>query len=124
MTFTASAGLKQPQPVTIDLVKMIASGDMISAANSNNKFEFIGCGIRAFDDNAGGAFQTGFCQAGLEEGAPVLCFTENVALMEGINIISDSSFITFSWDDDGSGNLTCNRIGSSTQSFYLKKLKK
>ena len=32
---------------------------------------------------------------------------------------SSYGFVTFSWDDDGAGNLTCNRVGFSTQSFYL-----
>ena len=131
ITITAQAGLVQPAPVVIDIDPVtgngFAQGDLVSARNSENEFEFIGCGIRFYDAGAGGAFQNGFCQArldeGLEEGevGTVNCFTQNVALLEGINILSDSSFITFSWTDDGSGNLTCTRIGSSTQSFYLGK---
>lgn len=124
MLFSVSvyAGLEQPAPVQIDMDNGFAGGDMIAARNSTNEFEFIGCGTRVFDDGAGGTFSWGFCQASLEEEAPVTCFVyDNPALMEGINIISDSSYITFSWDDDGAGNLTCTRIGSSTQSFYLEK---
>ncbi len=120
---TAFSGLTRSVPVTIDLVNGNASGDMITARNSDNDFEFIGCGLRAFEDGVGGVFYFGFCQAQLEEGAPVNCFTQNVDLLEGINLISDSSFITFSWNDDGNGGLTCWRIGSSTQSFYLSKQK-
>ena len=45
------------------------------------------------------------------------------ALLDGIQSIADNSFITFSWTDDGTGALTCTRIGSSTQSFYLPKIK-
>lgn len=117
------SGYVQPAPVTIDADATggIAAGDMISARNSENEFEFIGCGKRAFDDGAGGAFYTGFCQASLEDEGSVVCFTQNTALLEGINSIADSSYITFSWTDDGEGNLTCTRIGSSTQSFYLGK---
>jgi hypothetical protein len=37
---------------------------------------------------------------------------------------ADFSFITFSWTDDGAGNLTCTRIGHSTQSFYLDEVAK
>lgn len=119
---TVYAGFVQPAPVVIEVDAAgngIALGDMISARNSENEFEFIGCGIRAADDGAGGAFYSGFCQASVEEEGSVTCFTQNVDLLEGINILSDSSFITFSWTDDGSGNLTCVRVGSSTQSFYL-----
>jgi len=117
------AGFTQPAPVMIEIdgLNGFAAGDMVSARNSANDFEFIGCGMRAFDDGAGGAFHTGFCQASLEEGVTYTCFTDNKALLDGIQMIADSSFVTFSWEDDGAGNLTCTRIGSSTQSFYLSK---
>ena len=121
ITVTAHAGFVQPQPVVIDMDEGFAQGDLISARNSENEFEYIGCGIRSYDFGDGVQWQTGFCQARLEEDSNVICRTENVALMEGINILSDSSFVTFSWTDDGTGNLTCNYIGSSTQSFYLGK---
>lgn len=124
---TLYAGYFQPQSVTIDIDPVsgsgIASGDMISARFSENDFEFIGCGQRAFDDGAGGAYYWGFCQAQIEEATSVTCFTENSGLLDGIDSIADSSYITFSWTDDGEGNLSCYRIGTSTQSFYLKKNK-
>ena len=123
---TVYAGFVQPAPVVIEVDAAgngIALGDMISARNSDNEFEFIGCGTRAFEDGVGGVFHSGFCQASVEENGSVTCFTQNVELLEGINILSDSSFISFSWTDDGSGNLTCIRVGSSTQSFYLTKSK-
>jgi len=122
---TAQAGKVQPAPVIIDIdpvtLNGFASGDMISARNSDNEFEFIGCGTRASEDGVGGVFQWGFCQASVEEGGSKNCTTTNVALLEGINVLSDSSFITFSWTDDGEDGLTCIRVGSSTQSFYLGK---
>ena len=126
LSVAAYAGLAQPAPVTIEYYEGggIASGDLITARNSENEFEFIGCGIRAFDDGAGGATDWGFCQASVEEEGTVTCFViDNPELMEGINVLSDSSYVTFSWDDDGEGNLTCNRVGASTQSFYLLKSK-
>lgn len=121
------AGFYQPAPVVIEYNEGggTASGDLITARNSANEFELIGCGIRGTDDGAGGVFDWGFCQASVEEGGTVTCFViDNPELMEGINILSDSSYITFSWDDDGEGNLTCNRVGASTQSFYLTKAPK
>ncbi len=121
------AGFKQPAPVEITYTVDggSAQGDMNTARFSDNDFEFIGCGIRAFDDGAGGVYDWGFCQASVEEEVTVTCFViDNPELMEGINVLSDSSFITFSWDDDGEGNLTCNRVGASTQSFYLRKADK
>jgi hypothetical protein len=123
VSISGYAGFTQPAPVMIEIdgLNGIATGDMVSARNSTNEFEFIGCGMRAFDDGAGDAFYTGFCQASLEEGVTYTCFTFNKALLDGIQMVADASFITFSWVDDGTGNLTCTRIGSSTQSFYLPK---
>jgi hypothetical protein len=122
----AFAGFKQPAVVAVDLVNGIAIGDLTSAANSDNDVEFIGCGSRNFDDTLGNAFRFGFCQASDAAGNAVTCFVFDDAspLLDEIRGISDSSFITFSWDDDGAGNLTCTRIGFSTQSFYITKPKK
>jgi hypothetical protein len=118
----AYAGLAQPAPVTITLHEGggSAQGDMSTARHADNDFELIGCGVRVFEtgvDNE--TFTWAFCQASVAEEATTTCFTENPNLLEGINIISDHSYVTFSWEDDGEGNLTCTRIGSSTQSFYL-----
>ena len=125
-SITAYSGYAQPAPVVIDLYAGggMAGGDLISARNSANEFEFIGCGQRAYDDGAGGFWYWGFCQAQLEEASSVTCITQNPELLDGIDSIADSSYVTFSWSDDGEGNLSCTRIGSSTQSFYLEKSKK
>jgi hypothetical protein len=45
------------------------------------------------------------------------CSTDDPILAEGVSALSDNSFITFSWNADGS----CRSIGSSTQSFYIPK---
>lgn len=124
LSLSAFAGLHQPAPVEIVLEAGggYAAGDMNTARFSDNDNEFIGCGTRTFDDGVGGVYSWGFCQAALEEEGTVTCFVyDNPALLEGINIISDSSYVTFSWSDDGEGNLTCTRVGASTQSFYLTK---
>lgn len=113
----ASAGFVQPAPVIIDFANRIAFGDMLTARNSENPFEFIGCGVRY--GPSGLLFA--FCQAGLVQ-APeehITCFTDNAALVDAIKSISAFSFITFAWDVDGN----CTRIGNSTQSFYLPELK-
>ena len=117
------AGLHQPAPITIDLDNRIASGDMLTAANSVNSDEFIGCGIRSFDDGLGGTFRFGFCQAQVNGGDAVTCFTESDALLDDMRALNDFSWITFSWTDVGAGDLTCTRVGISTQSFYLDKVK-
>jgi hypothetical protein len=75
------------------------------------------------EDGVGGVFHWGFCQAQLVDGAAYTCITTNPDLLDGIDSIADASYVIFSWTDDGTGNLTCTHIGSSTQSFYLAKQK-
>jgi len=117
----AYAGLTQPAPVVVDLDNGFAQGDMITARDTNDDVTFIGCGVRSIDDGAGGSFEFGFCQAGDENEVQVTCFTQNTALLATMRATGDSSFITFSFVDDGAGGFTCTRIGFSTQSFYLRK---
>jgi len=42
-------------------------------------------------------------------------------MVEAIRSISDFTFITFSWVDDGNGGAECVTIGNSTQSWYIPK---
>ncbi len=113
----AIAGSVQPFPVDVDLTTRIANGDMVTARYSANDNEFIGCGIRKFDDGAGGATAFGFCQAEDADGERGFCNTANEDLLDAISSSAAFSFVTFSWDEDGN----CTRIGFSNQSFYLPK---
>jgi hypothetical protein len=116
---SAYAGLAQPAIVTIDMDNQLAQGDQLAARTAKDDTSFIGCGTRHFDDGMGNSFRFGFCQAGDADGNAVTCFTQNPNLLDEMRANSSNAFITFSWDDDGAGNLTCNRVGFSTQSFYL-----
>ena len=104
-----------------------AQGDMITARNSHNKYEFIGCGIRAFDDGVGGVYYWGFCQANISadpDTAPEIeaqCFTEDPGILDGIKSVADSSYLIFEWEETAPAVYECTMIGSSTQSFYLEK---
>ncbi len=115
----AYAGLIQPAPVVVDLDNMTALGDQWTARTADDDSSFIGCGTRHFDDGMGGSFRFGFCQAGDADGNTVNCITTNSNLLDEMRANSSYAFITFSWTDDGTGNLTCNRVGFSTQSFYI-----
>ena len=117
----AFAGFTQPAIVQVDLDARTATGDIISARDAKDPDVFIGCGTRNFDDGAGGVFNFAFCQAEDADGDSVVCNTTNPELVRTIREINDSSFITFGWDDDGAGNLTCTSMGFSTQSFYQDK---
>ena len=118
MAAVASAGLKQPAPVTVDLVNMTALGDQVTARIAKDDVSFIGCGIRVFDDGVN-SFSFGFCQAGDSEENQITCFTENPNLLQTMGANSDFAFITFDWRDDGFGGAECTRVGFSTQSFYM-----
>jgi hypothetical protein len=113
----AFAGLVQPAPVIVTLNpdgSGSASGDMAAARFSANDVEFIGCGVRRFSDPSG-PILFAFCQATTADEVAGFCETEDPALIESIDGLSDYSFITFGWNADGS----CRAIGFSTQSFYI-----
>ena len=114
----AIAGLVNEFPVTVTLNpdgSGAAAGSMTTARFSKNKVEFIGCGLRRFDDGVGGVFVFGFCQAATAEDVQGFCDTENPDLIQSIADQDDYSFITFSWNAAGQ----CDGIGNSTQSFYV-----
>ena len=118
---TSHAGTAQPAPVTINLEDLSASGDLVTARTTKGDATFIGCGTRNFEGVDGELFSWAFCQARDVEEEHVTCFTFNPDLVATVREINDSSFVTFSWSDDGEGTLTCTRMGFSTQSFYLGK---
>ena len=115
------AGQVQPSAVDVQLDNFFASGDLVSARTAKNDDVFIGCGTRNVEADGVSIFNWAFCQAADEEGDSVTCLTYNPELVQTVREINDSSYVTFSWSDDGAGNLTCNRMGFSTQSFYLGK---
>ncbi len=117
----AFAGETQPAAVTVDLDNFFASGDTVTARTDDNDEVYIGCGTRNTDDGAGGLVSWAFCQAQDAEGDQITCFAFDSPLVNTINAINDTSFITFSWADNGNGFLECSRMGFSTQSFYLGK---
>ena len=116
-TFSANAGTVKPAPIVIDTVNRTAGGDMVTARFSRNEIEYIGCGTRTYAFADGTHFQYGFCQANDADDVRAFCSTEDPVLVDAIGRLSDFAYVTFSWNEDG----TCNRIGSSTQSFYLPK---
>lgn len=112
------AGFVQPAPVEVTLNPDdtgTALGDMVTARFSDNEVEFIGCGIRRFDDGAGGTLDFGFCQATDSNGVQGFCSTEDPEMLDIMKAVSSYSFITFAWNADGE----CTQIGFSTQSFYI-----
>ncbi|WP_375203627.1 hypothetical protein [Hyphococcus sp.] len=112
----AIAGMVQPAPVDVDLATFFAGGDMLSARYAPNKNEFIGCGVRKFDDGVGGATAFGFCQAEDAEGERAFCNTDNEDLLDVIEASADYGYVTFTWDEKTG---QCLRIGFSNQSFYV-----
>ena len=121
MPLASIAGMVQPRKVVVDLVALTADGDMLTSRTDGTKNTFIGCGLRKIEDGAGGILNFGFCQAEDAEEEKIICFTQNPDLLDAIDAISDSSYVTFSWELDEEKNANCTRIGVSTQSFYLGK---
>lgn len=117
----AFAGETQPAEVNVDLDNFFVGGDLVAARTDADDEVFLGCGTRNIDDGAGGLFSWAFCQARDAEGDQVTCFAFDSPLVDTIKAINDTSYVTFSWTDDGAGNLECTRMGFSTQSFYLGK---
>ena len=118
----AIAGLVSVLPVTVSLNpdgSGSANGNSTSARFSKNNVEYIGCGVRRFEDGVGGVFVSGFCQAADAANVQGFCSTENPALIASIGDQDDYSFVTFSWNSDG----MCRSIGNSTQSFYIPPAK-
>lgn len=114
----ALAGRVQPAPVVVVVNpdgSGQANGNMATARFSANDVEYIGCGVRKFDNGAGGAIASGFCQASDAAGVTSYCSTQNAELLDVIENVSDYSFVTFAWNVDG----ICRTIGISTQSFYI-----
>lgn len=111
-------GVATDFPVEVDLDNKFAAGNMVSARFSDNDVELIGCGVRYFDDGAGGTFAFGFCQATNAAEESLFCSTTNLDLVAAIRSIADFSFISFSSDDIDE----CTRIGNSTQSFYIPEI--
>ena len=81
-----------------------------------HEVEYIGCGTRNLVFPGIPPFQFAFCQAADAADTQVFCSTQNVDLVKAVDAISDSSFITFSFDSFGE----CTAIGVSTQSLHLR----
>jgi hypothetical protein len=114
----ALAGLVTITPVTVNVnpdASGSAQGSMSAARFSKNEVEYIGCGVRRFEDSVGGVFVFGFCQASNAAGVLGFCETDNSSLIASIGDQDDYSFISFSWNSAG----VCGSIGNSTQSFYI-----
>lgn len=114
----ALAGLVQSVPVSVTVNadgSGAANGDMLSARRSANAVEYIGCGVRRYEDSTGAVTAYGFCQATTAASVSGFCSTDNAELLDAIESISAYSYVTFAWRADG----TCRMIGNSTQSFYL-----
>jgi hypothetical protein len=114
----ALAGLVKSVPVSVTVNpdgSGQANGSMATARASANDVEYIGCGVRRFDNGAGGAGAHGFCQASDAAGVTGSCVTVNAELLDAIENVADYSFVTFSWNSEGE----CGLIGVSTQSFYI-----
>jgi len=122
VALAASAGYVQPAPVYIEFQpdnSGYAQGDMVSARFAADETSFIGCGTRVVAISPTDTFEFGFCQAGDSTGQTAFCQTQRKDLLDAMKNTGDFSFIQFVFDANGE----CQRIGYSTQSFYLPEFK-
>ena len=115
VTSAALAGEYRPAPVVVDLDLREASGDLWSARFSKGDVEFIGCGVRAIDDGAGGAFLYALCEGKDSDGNRAVCFALNPGLVEAVLGLGDFGFLTFAWD----ASFQCTDIKTIQASFNL-----
>jgi hypothetical protein len=97
---------------------MFAFGSMKTARYSEDENALLGCGTRTFANlGEGTSYKWGFCQAVNDEISveSAFCFTEDAALINEINSLSNNDFVTFRWNAEGN----CTNIGNSTQSLYI-----
>jgi hypothetical protein len=110
----ASAGRKQPWPVTIDLVNRNAAGSLGTARNSGDARQAIGCGVH-FD--AVNAKNNVNCTATDAAGNTAQCATQQAELIQIALGINGGSFVRFDWDGSG----ICTNIFVDNQSIYASK---
>ena len=115
---TSFAGRFTEVPVVIDFAFGFAEGNQLTAKTSKNDVEYIGCGVRNFNDGFS-SFRFGFWQASDAAGNAVFCDTTNPSLLDDMSSISDYAYITFNWREVAPDVFECTRVGSSTQSWYL-----
>ena len=91
---SAFAGLKLSYPVAVDSVSRYAYGSMGTARNSADAVQYIGCPITTY--NTGGSY--GICEGRNAANSARACTTTNADMMAAIRMVSEASFIFFTWD--------------------------
>ena len=95
----ASAGLKQTQPVSVDLVNRVASGALGAARNSPDNRQVIGCGVEYDAVNRKNNVN---CSATDAAGKTGQCATQQAELIQIALGINGDSVVQFFWDAKGS----------------------
>jgi hypothetical protein len=109
------AGQVSDVAVTIESVNRFAYGNYKTARFSPSATVMIGCGSFVSVANNGTSSYGGFCQARDSVGNTAFCSITTAAIADKVNGISDYSYISFRWNENG----ICNSLNISTQSFYI-----
>jgi hypothetical protein len=110
----ASAGFKQPSPVSIDSTNRSASGALGDARNSPDARQAIGC-VVSYD--AVNQKNNVNCVATDVNGNSAQCATQQAELIQIALGISGDSFLRFTWDHSG----VCTNIEVFNSSIFLPK---
>ncbi len=99
----AEAGLRAIQPVVASPTNRFGLGMLGSAYNSTDNTQFILCGV-----NTAANSKSMTCTAKDSTGVTVMCTTSNSNLINAVNGLPDSGYLTFNFD--ANGNCTSIRV--------------
>ncbi|NOJ90010.1 hypothetical protein HNV26_31060 [Myxococcus xanthus] len=109
----AAAGMKVDHNVIIDLRNRSAFASMAGARSSSDSTQYMACQIIATPSSI-----SGFCEAQDAQGTRRTCYTSNQYMLEAIKSISDTSLVSFLWNE----NAECTQINVGHASVYGPKL--
>ena len=101
----ASAGAKNPWPVTVNYTYSYANGALGTARNSADNNQDIGCNVTSYS--------WGYCYAVDASGNYAGCYANTEAHWAAIRAIDSDSAVDFTWDASGYCNSIIVYHGSS-----------
>ena len=88
------AGARYSYPVSVDTTSRVAWGSMGTARNSADAVQYIGCSVTTY--SSGGSY--GICEGRNAANSARACTTTNADMLAAIRMVSEASFIFFTWD--------------------------
>ena len=97
-----------------------ARGNLSATRFSDNPVEQIGCAVSYYEQGGGEIYSYAVCKAVLGEEEQIICYTENVELVDKIAGLNHYSWLTFSWEwDEALEYNKCTVFRFSTYSHHI-----